>query len=127
MKEFSLERDMYIQVTARFISKVDESPLNGAEYKLRLFDKDVFDDDFIGESSLDDNGVATIRFKRASFNDLGNVDSKPDFYFVLLKDGVKLYKSKVMEDVDIDDIDEYKIGEGQLIDLGTFLIDADKS
>ena len=51
MVKFSLNADMNLEVTARFISKGNATPLTGDAYKFRLFDKDVFDDDYIGESS----------------------------------------------------------------------------
>ena len=47
-----------------------------------------------------------------------------NFYFVLYRDGAPIHESKVMEDVDVDAIDSFKMGTGEVIDLGTFLVDA---
>lgn len=124
MSSFSLNPEMDIEVTARFIAKGTDAPLTGEAYKVRLFDKDVFDDDYIGESGLDDNGSAGIKFNRAAFGDLGNIEKTPDLYFAVLKDGVQIFQSKVMEEVDVDTFGRFKMGEGDVIDLGTYLVEA---
>ena len=114
---------MNLEVTARFIAKGSDAPLTGNAYKVRLFDKDIFDDDFIGESGLDENGVAKISFSHAAFSDLGNIETTPDFYFVVVKNGVQIFESKVMEELDVTAIEQFKMGEGEVIDLGTFLVE----
>lgn len=123
MSKFSLNADMNLEVTARFIAKGGDTPLTGDAYKLRLFDKDVFDDDYIGESSLDSNGVGKIKFNQAAFGDLANHETTPDFYFVLVKNAVQVFESKVMEDVDIAALEQFKMGQGGVLDLGTFLVE----
>ncbi len=123
MSNLSLNPDMNLEVTARFIAKGSDAPLTGDAYKVRLFDKDIFDDDYIGESGLDENGVAKIKFNHTAFSDLGNIETTPDFYFVVVKDGVQIFESKVMEELDVTAIEQFKMGEGQLIDLGTFLVE----
>ncbi len=124
MSTFSLNPDMNYEVTARFIAKGSDAPLSGAAYTMRLFDKDIFDDDFIGESGLDENGVAKIKFTRQAFSDLGNLETMPDLYFVLVKNGAQVFSSKVMEELDVEALEQFKMGEGEVIDLGTFLVDA---
>lgn len=123
MSNLSLNPDMNLEVTARFIAKGSDAPLTGNAYKVRLFDKDIFDDDFIGESGLDENGVAKISFSHAAFSDLGNIETTPDFYFVVVKNGVQIFESKVMEELDVTAIEQFKMGEGEVIDLGTFLVE----
>ena len=123
MSNFSLSSDMNLEVTARFIAKGSDAPLSGSAYKVRLFDKDIFDDDYLGESGLDENGVAKITFSNKSFSDLGNLETTPDFYFVLVKDGVQIFESKVMEDLDVVALEQFKMGEGEVMDLGTFLVE----
>ena len=123
MSKFSLNADMNVEVTARFITKGSDTALTGDAYKLRLFDKDVFDDDYIGESYLDSNGVGKIQFTIAAFGDIANLETTPDFYFVLVKNGVQIFESKVMEDVDIAALEQFKMGEGGVLDLGTFLVE----
>ena len=123
MSNFSLSSEMSMEVTARFISKGTDAPLTGADYKMRLFDKDIFDDDYIGESGLDDNGVAKIKFTHKAFSDLGNLETTPDFYFVLLKNGAQVFESKVIKEIDVVALEQFKMGEGEVIDLGTFLVE----
>lgn len=122
MTDLSLNKDMNLEVTARFIGKGHHSALTDA-YTVRLYDKDIFDDDFLGETRLDDNGVAKISFTHNAFADPLNLDEKPDFYFVVYKNNQEIFKTKVLEDLDIETIGKFKMGEGEVIDLGTFLID----
>lgn len=124
MNNFSLNPEMDIEVTARFIAKGTDAPLTGELYKVRLFDKDVFDDDYIGESGLDDNGQVSIKFNQSAFGDLGNLEKTPDLYFAVLKNGVQIFQSKVMEEVDVNTFGRFKMGEGEVIDLGTYLVES---
>lgn len=97
--------------------------MTGDAYKVRLFDKDVFDDDYIGESGLDANGVAHIAFTHDAFDDLGGIEDRPDFYFVVVKNDVQIFQSKVMEEIDLEAMEQFKMGRGEVIDLGTFLVE----
>jgi hypothetical protein len=123
MSQFSLSPDVNLEVTARFIAKGTDAPLTGADYKMRLFDKDIFDDDYIGESGLDENGIAKIKFTHKAFSDLGNLETMPDFYFVVVKNNVQVFESKVMKEIDVAALEQFKMGEGEVIDLGTFLVE----
>jgi len=123
MSQFSLNPDMSMEVTARFISKGSDAPLTGEVYKVRLFDKDILDDDYIGESGLDKNGVARIKFVHKAFSDLGNLETMPDLYFSVLKNDVQIFESKVIEEIDVAALEQFKMGEGEVIDLGTFLVE----
>jgi hypothetical protein len=122
MADFSLNNEMNLEVTARFIGKGHDSSLTDA-YTVRLYDKDVFNDDFLGETRLDENGVAKISFIHKAFAQPFNLDDKPDFYFVVYKHKEEIFKTKVLENLDIETLETFKMGEGQLIDLGTFLIE----
>ena len=117
-----MNRDINLEVTIRLIGKGHESPLTGDPYLVRLFDKDIFDDDYLGESELDQNGVAKIKFTHSSFS-YWNTDDKPDFYFVVYKHKKEIFKSKVMQELELDAIEKFKMGEGEVIDLGTYLIE----
>lgn len=123
MSNLSLSSEINLEVTARFIAKGSDAPLTGTAYTLRLFDKDIFDDDYLGESPLDANGVAKIKFNHTAFSDIGTIETIPRFYFSLLKNGEQIFQSKVMEELDIDAIEQFKMGEGEVIDLGTFLVE----
>jgi hypothetical protein len=123
MSKFSLNPDMSMEVTARFISKGSDASLTGDAYKVRLFDKDIFDDDYIGESGLDEYGVAKIKFTHKAFGDLGNLETMPDLYFSVLKNDVQIFESKVIAEIDVAALEQFKMGEGEVIDLGTFLVE----
>jgi hypothetical protein len=122
MADLSLNKDINLEVTARFIGKGHDSALTDA-YTVRLYDKDIFEDDFIGEARLDENGVAKISFTHDAFADPLNLDDKPDFYFVVYKNKQEIFKTKVLENIDVEIIQKFKMGKGGVIDLGTFLID----
>ena len=125
MSEFSLHPDMNIEVTARLIAKGSDAPVTGKEYLVRLYDEDFFEDDFLGESGLDENGVARITFNPDDFDTEDLIkETSLDFYFVVFKNGKNIFSSKVMEQVNVERFEKFKMGEGEVFDLGTFLIDA---
>lgn len=123
MSKFSLEPEMHIAMVARFILKGSNNAFTGDQYTVRLFDKDLFDSDFIGESGLDANGYSKILFNHAAYGNLANLETFPDLYFVLYRNGEVIFKSKVMEDLDLNTIEQYKKGDGEVIDLGTYLVE----
>lgn len=125
MPDIALNKEMNIEVKVRLIGKGDDEPINGNDYSVRLYDKDVFNDDFLGESAPDEEGVAKFLFSKGDFAKPANLDEKPDFYFVVYKNKEMIFKSKVMSNLDLSDIEEFVMKEGEVIDLGTFLIDAD--
>jgi hypothetical protein len=125
MPDIALNKEMNIEVKVRLIGKGDDEPINGEDYSVRLYDKDVFNDDFLGESAPDEEGVAKFLFSKGDFAKPANLDEKPDFYFVVYKNKEMIFKSKVMSNLDLSDIEEFVMKEGEVIDLGTFLIDTD--
>jgi hypothetical protein len=124
MSQFSLDPEMKFEIAARFIAKGKDVAVTGGDYRVCLFDKDIFDSDFIGQSGLDENGYAKISFHHEAFGDLANLETFPDFYFVVYKNDIPVFQSKVIKDVDLVALERYKKGEGEVIDLGTYLIDA---
>jgi hypothetical protein len=124
MSGFSLGKEMSIEVTARLIAKGSDAPVTGKEYSVRLFDKDFFDDDFLGEDKPDANGRIHIRFDPSQFDQRDPIREKSlDFYFVVYRNDEPIFRSKVMEQVDIDAIDTFRMGAGEMVDLGSFLIE----
>lgn len=123
MSAFSLDPEMNIQVIARFITKGNNQPVSGADYTVRLFDKDIIANEFLGESGLDGNGYAKISFLPSAFSNIANLETFPDLYFALYKNGDLVYKSPVMTDVNLAAFEQYKKGEGEVIDLGTYLLE----
>ena len=124
MSKFSLDPEMNFEITARFIAKGKDTVVTGEAYKVRLFDRDIFDSDYIGQSALDENGYSKISFHHEAFGDLANLEAFPDLYFVVYKYDIPIFKSKVIKEVDLVALEQYKKGEGEVIDLGTYLIDA---
>lgn len=122
MSKFSLNKEMNIEVKATFIAKGTDAPLTGDQYRLRLFDKDVFGDDYLGESELNEAGEGRISFGHKAFGNAFNIEKLPDFYFVLYDKQVPVFQSKVMEDIDPELMEQYSKGEGEVIDLGTYLV-----
>ena len=124
MPSFALNKEMNIEVKVRLIRKGDDEPLTGKEFKVRLYDSDIFNDDFLGESVPDEEGLAKFIFSQGDFSKPVRLEKKPDFYFVVYKDDQSIYKSKVMSNLDLSNVEEFIMKEGEVIDLGTFLVDA---
>ena len=123
MHDIALNKEMNIEVKVRLISKGDDEPICGNEFSVRLYDQDVFNDDFLGESAPDEEGVAKFLFSQGDFSKPANLDDKPDFYFVVYKNKQIIFKSKVMSNLDLSNIEEFVMKEGEVVDLGTFLVD----
>ena len=123
MSKFSLATNMDIEVKAGFISKGSDAAVTGAGFEFRLYEKDFMEDDYLGVSPLDENGVAKVSFKQKDFQDFLNPEVNPDLYFALYNNESLVYQSKVVNDVNMEGMSAFKSGEGKVINLGTFLID----
>lgn len=123
MASLALNEEMNIEVKVRLIGKGDDEPLSGNDFTVRLYDKDIFNDDYLGESVPDEEGVARFIFSKGDFSRPMNSEGKPDFYFVVYYKGEQIFKSVVMPNLDLSDVEEFIMKEGEVIDLGTFLID----
>lgn len=123
MPSVALNKEMNIEVKVRLIQKGDDEPVSGNEYRVRLYDKDIFNDDYLGESVPDEEGVAKFLFSQGDFSKPLALDQKPDFYFAVYKNDKELFKSKVMSNLDLSNVEEFIMKEGEVIDLGTFLIE----
>lgn len=123
MSRFSLDEDMNIEVKAGFISKGSNTPLTGEDYEFRLFEKDLMEDDYLGRGGLDENGVAHVSFKHGDYMDFLNPEVNPDLYFALYKGDALVFQSHVMRDIDLEALEKFKMGKGEVVDLGTFLVD----
>jgi hypothetical protein len=125
MNSVTLNKEMNVEVKVRLISKGTDEPVSGNEFSVRLYDKDIFNDDFLGESHTDVEGVARFVLSQKDFSGTWGIDDKPDFYFVVYKSGKEIFKSKVMSNLDLSDLEQFIMKEGEVIDLGTFLIHTD--
>lgn len=117
-----LDGDIELVIRLRLINKADGKPLEGDSFKVRLYDKDVFNDDYLGESLVRD-GRVFFMISQKSFKSPLNLDQHPDLYFVVYQDASEIFKSKVMANIDLSAMEEFVMKEGDVIDLGTFLID----
>lgn len=125
MARFALGKNINLEVTARLIARGTDRPVTGSRYQVKLFDKDFFEDDYLGQSSPDHEGRVRFLFNPGSLDKNEPLkENSLDFYFLVYKDGKEIFRSKVMEDVQIEEVEEFKMGEGEVIDIGTFLIDA---
>jgi hypothetical protein len=124
MASIELNKEMNIEVKVRLISKGNDKPVTENEVSVRLYDKDIFNDDFLGETYPDEEGIAKFKLTQKDFSGFAGLDDKPDFYFVVYKSGKEIFKSKVMSNLDLSNLEEFIMKEGDVIDLGTFLIDA---
>jgi hypothetical protein len=123
MSSIALNKEMNIEVKVRLVSKGNDGPVTGSEFMVRLYDKDIFNDDYLGESSPDKSGVARFVFTQKDFSKPANLDVQPDFYFVVYKNSKEIFKSKTMSNPDLSSLEHFVMKEGEVIDLGTFLID----
>jgi hypothetical protein len=123
MSALSLNKEMNIEVRVLLLARGTDEPVYGSEYRVRLYDKDIFNDDFLGESLPDENGLAKFLLTKEHFAGFAGLDEKPDFYFVVYRNGEQIFKSRVMKNLDLSDIEEFRMKEGEIVDLGTFLID----
>lgn len=123
MSNFSLDAEMDIEVKAGFVRTGSNTPVTGPGYEFRLYEKDFMEDDYLGVSPLDENGVAKVSFKRKDYMDFLNPEVNPDLYFALYNNESLVFQSKVVNDVDIEGMKKFVLGEGKVIDLGTFLIE----
>jgi hypothetical protein len=123
MSSIALNKEMNVEVKVRLISRGNDEPVTGNDFKVRLYDQDIFNDDYLGESIPDEEGVAKFLFSARDFKKPVNLDQKPDFYFVVYQNKNIIFKSKVMSNLDLSDFEDFIMKERNIIDLGTFLID----
>lgn len=116
--------EMKLTVMARFIKKGTDEPITGPQYSVRLYDRDIFDDDYLGASDLNENGEASISFFPEDFRTFDSgTESLPDLYLLLFNDTTVHFQSKVWDDVDFVNNGKFDPANGEVIDFGTFLVD----
>jgi hypothetical protein len=90
---------------------------------VQLFDKDMINDDYLGEAIPDANGNVAISFDLDKIKSADSpLETTPDLYFKVFKDGKEIFVSTVAEDIDTDSEGDFSIEEGKTIDLGSYLI-----
>ena len=90
------------KVIARF-TDADGNPLTGDDYTVALMDDDKYFDDKLGKKPLDTNGVAEFIVSAADILSIDSLGERtPDIYFVVRKDGKKIFTSEVFAEVEFD-------------------------
>ena len=85
-------------VTGRFVFKSGGKPVTGEEYRIWLYDKDIVEDDKMGEGMLNEDGRFDITCDLANASSIDSPgERKPDLYCILLKNGHEIYRSKVFK------------------------------
>ena len=116
--------ELLINVYARFLHKHTGDAIWGNHYKVKLFDKDLITDDFLGETYLHSEGKVHFRINPSLFRTNDNpLEEKPDLYLLVLKDDVEIFKSPVAPNIKFDKEGNFNFIDGEWIDMGTFLID----
>lgn len=111
-----------ITISAKFIDHIDKMPLS-SKYLVKLYDKDVFDDDYLGQSLLDNQGRAQIKFSEDQMRSLDSpLERHPDLYFVLTKKDKVIYKSNIIKNLHLDNTADFTLSAGKHYDLGTFVV-----
>jgi hypothetical protein len=117
--------ELEMAVRVKFIKKGKDEPLTGKQYTVRLYDKDIFgDDDYLGHAGLNEKGEAVIQFFPADVREGGwSGESLPDLYVLLFKGNTVHFQTKVWENVDLDKLGLLDFKQGDIINMGTFLVD----
>lgn len=112
-----------ITIRAKLVGKETALPIAADGTFIKLFDKDLLEDDFLGQSTVDSEGKVEITFQTSDFTSLDSPgEEKPDLYFTVYKYGKLIYKSKVVTDLDLNKIYTLEPGKGKVLDLGIFAI-----
>lgn len=90
-----------VTVTARFVDKTTNQPLSGDQYLVKVYDSDILEDDYLGESKLTDGGIS-VSFDIAKVQSADSPgEEKPDIYFVLYENDQVKFQSGVFDDVEL--------------------------
>lgn len=112
-----------VQLHVKLLKKGNNVPLKGEAYKVKFFDKDLIEDDFLGESTLDDFGHAIISVRRSNFRSIDSpLEKYPDIYFTVLKDGQEIFKSPVGKNLHIEESSDFPASGGSHFHLGSFIV-----
>lgn len=112
-------------VKVKFIKKGTDTPLTGQQYTARLYDKELLTDDkYLGKAQLNEFGEAHIHFFPVDLHhyDLG-LEELPDLYILLFRGDVVHFQTSVWDNVDFDKLALMDMKEGEVVNLGTYLVD----
>ncbi len=90
---------------------------------MKLFEKYPFTDDLLGETYLHSEGKVHFQIDQKLYrNGETPLETKPDLYLVLYKDGDEIFRTPVAPNVNFDKEGNFNFNEGEWIDMGTFLV-----
>ncbi len=80
--------------------------LTGKRWRVVAFDQDPLLDHRLGRAEIDDQGEATLLIAVADIKSLDSPGERtPDLYFVLYDAGMQVFKTRVLPDVDFEELD----------------------
>ena len=114
---------IFTHTKIKLLEKSTSAPVTGHNILVKLYDKDLVSDDFLGEATPDPTGNVTITFDLDKIKSADSpLEEYPDLYFQVYKDGNQYFKSTVAEDLDTNEEGNFNFKDGKVIDLGTFMI-----
>ena len=86
-------------VTARVVSRQNHQPVSGAN--VRVYDKDLVLDDFLGEATTDADGNFSVTFSSDDYKgQVSGFEARPDIFVKVTNPATgKTTKSKVFEEL----------------------------
>jgi hypothetical protein len=86
-------------VTARVVSRQNQQPVSGAN--VRVYDKDLVSDDFLGEATTDADGHFSVAFSSDDFQgQITGFEARPDIFVKVTNPASgKTTTSKVFEEL----------------------------
>lgn len=112
-----------VNIHVNIVNKKTNEPPTEDGFIVKFFDKDIIEDDYLGECTLDGRGHGIISITRDDFRSIDSPAEKyPDIYFKVFYANDEIYKSKVYKNLHIEESDPFPASEGIHFDLGTFLI-----
>lgn len=110
------------------LNKKTKLPIIGNNLKIKFFDKDPKENDFLGEGPVNEKGIADIRFitdlMRTGSEEKGDEkETLPDLFFQIWDGDALLFTSSVLNDVDFERNASFDMKDGKEFNFGTFLID----
>ena len=112
-----------IRLKINLVKESTRKPIADKGYKIHFWDHDIVKDDYLGSTVPDEQGNAVLKLKRADFRSLDSpFEKKPDIYFTVEKDHSLIYKSPVLENINIDEAYDYNDFTEFCYDLGIFTV-----
>ena len=112
-----------LHIHARFLHRHSGLPLHGKSFTVRLYDRDVISDDFLGAGTPDAAGTVHFTVQPSDFRKEDSFFERyPDLYMVVMENDQVIYHSPVAKNTDYRKEGNFSMQGGESIDLGEFLI-----